>query len=74
MACSNWAPGAMGCLQRTWGKIVCAACMARARDLHDLFVMQAQQDVPFGLHARVAISVRIWVYDRICGPINYTEK
>jgi len=47
-----------------------AAGVARARDLHDLSVMSAQTDVPFRWHERVSIHARVWVYDRICGPIN----
>ncbi len=52
------------------GRLVRAAGEARARDLHDLFVMSAQADVPFWWHEQAAIHVRVWVYDRICGPIK----
>jgi len=52
------------------GRLVRAAGIARARDLHDLSVMSAQTDVPFRWHERVLIHARVWVYDRICGPIN----
>jgi hypothetical protein len=57
-------------LQQAIGRIVCLAGTARANDLHHLYVMQAQNDVPFPWHERLAINVRVWSYDRICGPIN----
>ena len=55
---------------RFLGKIVCAAGAARAADLHHLYVMTSQNDVPFPWYERMAIQTRIWVFDRICGPID----
>jgi len=55
---------------RLAGPLVRAAGVARARDLHDLYVMSAQTDVPFHWHQRAAIHARVWLYDRICGPID----
>lgn len=57
--------------QQITGRLVRAAGVARARDLHDLLVMSAQADMPFRWHERAAICARVWVYDRICGPINH---
>lgn len=60
----------IGSLYRNFvGRVVCAAGSARARDLHDLCVMSAQTDVPFRWHERLSIQAKVWVYDRICGPI-----
>ncbi len=56
--------------QQAIGRIVCAAGTARSNDLHHLYVMQAQNDVPFPWHERLATKVRVWAYDRICGPID----
>lgn len=53
------------------GRVVRAAGVARANDLHHRAVMLAQSDLPFRWCERAAIHARVWVYDRICGPINH---
>lgn len=52
------------------GMAVRTAATMRAADLHHLFVMLSQDDIRFPTHERLLLQARVWLCDRICGPLH----
>lgn len=52
------------------GWLMRKAGTARAGYLHHLYIMQAQDDVPFPWYERALLNAQIWALDRVCGPIT----
>jgi len=60
----------MFCMKYAIGWVMRKTGVLRVRDLHHFYIMQAQDDVPFLWHERTILNFRIWIFDRICGPVN----